>query len=230
MSIERIIQTCNKNLVSSPEDARLLYLRANAFMRLGDLETALADCSKHLLITPESLDGYYLRGCIYQRLRKIDQAICDFSRVLEQDPTHFNAKVARASCFNYIGDIDKALQDYQEGLEQRSPTRRKLHNMIAEKSSIFESSNLFFEASPSFTSPSKARTCTSPRSMDRSPRKGASASKRKPIHLIYRSQNSPSKLSSSNSARGILSSPSPRTDITNDSCSPQDIEGYNILS
>lgn len=191
--IKRVIMHCTDTLKNKPEDAKVLYLRANAYMRLGELDKALGDCSKHLLVSPESIDGFYLRGCIHQRLRKIDKAMIDFNKVLEKDPNHFNAKVARASCFNYIGDIDRALADYEEGLLKSDFNRHRYSNGVSDTSLVFGSSKHFFETQDNFTSPTSPRTRASPNSADKTSNRSTLASRERAVHLVYRNLASESK-------------------------------------
>lgn len=138
-----IEEKATEGLKKHPNDAKQLFARSQARMKLGELELALGDISKHLLLQQQSVNGYYLRGCIYQKLRKVNEAIKDFTYVLEKDPNHFNAQVARASCFNFLGDFDTAIKEYQVGLTKSSRVIRTVPSDTNEKSlDLANSSNL----------------------------------------------------------------------------------------
>lgn len=131
-NLMNLIEICTKKINESKYHHKALHIRANSFMRLGQMEKSLDDCNKILLIDPNNIDALYLRGCINQKRNKIELAIEDFSKVLILDPNHVNAALARASCYNFLGEFDKAIDDYETGLmkdKKRGILRRRLNHI-----------------------------------------------------------------------------------------------------
>ncbi len=67
--------------IKANPDIPLLYNnRANAYLRLGQLELALSDVNKAVLLNPNYKIGYRMRSIILRQMGRLEEAQRDYER------------------------------------------------------------------------------------------------------------------------------------------------------
>lgn len=119
-----MMEVYDKELASNPDNAEVLFRRANEYYRFNQYLRALADADGAIKNAPANdrdfrAAAYQLRGEIYQMLGKYAEALADFTESLKADPASFMALYQKANCEFELGDYAAAKADY---------TRLRAHN------------------------------------------------------------------------------------------------------
>ncbi len=119
-----MMEVYDKELASNPDNAEVLFRRANEYYRFNQYLRALADADGAIKNAPANdrdfrAAAYQLRGEIYQMLEKYSEALADFTESLKADPSSFMALYQKANCEFELGDYAAAKADY---------TRLRAHN------------------------------------------------------------------------------------------------------
>ena len=95
-----------------------IFERANNFMRMGNLDSAIADYDLVIEHQPDFAPAYFNRAFARQHGRgDLDGAIQDYDRALELKPGFAEAYVNRAIAHHHRGDFSAALDDYASALD-----------------------------------------------------------------------------------------------------------------
>lgn len=97
------------------------YYRADAHLKLGESDQAIADYDLTLLHTPnpgpEDAVTYVNRGVAYVKLGDFEQAIADFTQALTLRPDYDLAFLNRGLAYIQQGDTERAIADFRQVLE-----------------------------------------------------------------------------------------------------------------
>lgn len=86
--------------------------RARLYLRLNDLERALADFDASIEAAPDQPDSYFTRALIYQETGDLERALSDWEKVLELAPDNITSLTNRAVILATLGQYEDALRDY----------------------------------------------------------------------------------------------------------------------
>nr|CCA19143.1 conserved hypothetical protein [Albugo laibachii Nc14] len=111
----RLIDGCDTKLLQDPYCMKTRVVRAQAYLRLEQLDRAFSDLTAVLEKQPSNILVRFQRGMVLYKLSRIVEAQRDFELVLRQNPRHVMARYA--SCYNAQGDFQKANQAYTIALQ-----------------------------------------------------------------------------------------------------------------
>jgi tetratricopeptide (TPR) repeat protein len=94
--------------------ASFYYYRANAHLRKGDPERAIADYGEALKLDPRHVFAYVGRAAAHTRMRDYDGAVADLSEAVRLDPGNALALFRRGRTFEAKGDRARAVEDYEK--------------------------------------------------------------------------------------------------------------------
>jgi tetratricopeptide (TPR) repeat protein len=136
--------------VKSPD-----YLgRSDAYLCLGDYDSALVDLTTYIAQEPDDPEGYTARGIIYRRLGEYETAIDDFDDALEIDADYVSAVNGRAYSYYLSGDFEQCIEDYDRSIEldDQDPiafgNRGLCYGALEDDESAIEDYNLALELDP----------------------------------------------------------------------------------
>jgi tetratricopeptide (TPR) repeat protein len=119
-AFNRLINICNTNLDSNPDDLKSLVYRSAAYLRSDKYEDAMIDFNKVAELAPTEPDLYLERARYFQRHDKYSEAISDYSKIIEIDPTIADIYLNRASCHHQNRHYFDAVADYSTAIELSS--------------------------------------------------------------------------------------------------------------
>ena len=109
--------------------------RAGAYMRMGDLDKAIADYNQAILRDISNSDFFYNRGIAYTRKGNFDHAISDQTHALNgfdpaKHPWYYKRDYFKARGDAYRGkqDYAKAVTDYSEAIKLDPTYARAIYN------------------------------------------------------------------------------------------------------
>lgn len=118
---EQIIRGCTGLIESSRLDRKnkaVAYVtRGNAFVKQGDLDSAIDDFTKAVRQNPRSIAAYYNRGNAHFARENFDQAIADFSVAISLQPDHVLSYNSRGNAYLAKGETERAIAEYNKSLE-----------------------------------------------------------------------------------------------------------------
>jgi Tfp pilus assembly protein PilF len=88
-----------------------LVSRGAAFMRTGEITTALADFDHALAIDPDYARAYHLRGLAREAQGDDEGALVDFSKAVDLKPDYAAAYYSRATLYTKLEQMDRAEED-----------------------------------------------------------------------------------------------------------------------
>ncbi len=104
------VQVLGDALAADPYNAAIYYLRAGAYLRLQQLNEAIADLSQ--AIKSNGRPEYFLSRCgAYFSMGNLDAAISDCTETIRRVPMEGDAYFLRAITYLSKGDLDRALAD-----------------------------------------------------------------------------------------------------------------------
>jgi tetratricopeptide (TPR) repeat protein len=90
--------------------------RGNAYIRKGEVDSALRDYEEAVRIQPDNYDALVNRGNAYARKKEWDKSTRDYDEALRLNPKSFQAYCNRAMNHLAAGDLDRALADLTESV------------------------------------------------------------------------------------------------------------------
>lgn len=110
-SQETFIEEYTKAIEQSPESMKYRFLnyRGKAYLKQGDIESALSDFSRSISLNPKK-EAYTERGKIYFEKRSYSLAISDFSKAIEISPSQELYKL-RGESYLFQQMYDEAIDD-----------------------------------------------------------------------------------------------------------------------
>jgi tetratricopeptide (TPR) repeat protein len=108
---------------SDPHIQAVAYInRANARMRMGNLDEALADADKAIALEPDLAGANGKRGIIHFAHRDMDKAIADFTAELARDPKDVETLVNRAVAYFEKDANAASIADMTAAIKLSPPT------------------------------------------------------------------------------------------------------------
>lgn len=118
---ERI--TCEEILAAHTDEARALYLDAEALHGLGDDIMAIARLTQSLVLEPEYYRAMKLRAEVLGKMGQWSSALEDIEALVAADAENEEYLLLRAEAYAALSDSDKAIADYQRVLENNPFSR-----------------------------------------------------------------------------------------------------------
>jgi tetratricopeptide (TPR) repeat protein len=91
--------------------------RAEAWMRKGNFDKALADLQEALQLHPQYPVAMLNRGLVYQQTKKFDLAQHDYAALIGMSPMDGAALTARASLWGTMDQLNKSIDDSTKAIE-----------------------------------------------------------------------------------------------------------------
>lgn len=110
-------KACEEIIADHPEEARALYLDAEACNGLGDQFTAIARLTQCLVLEPEYQRALKLRAEVLGGMGQWTSALEDIETLVAADAENEDYLVLRAEAFTALSENDKAIADYCRVLE-----------------------------------------------------------------------------------------------------------------
>ena len=107
----------NDTVRKSPNKARPLYNRGNAYIDKGNINQAISDYNKAIELNPKNADAYNNRGNAYLKKSDFDRAISNYDKTIELNPKYVAAYYNRGNAYIDKGNIDQALSEYNKAIE-----------------------------------------------------------------------------------------------------------------
>ena len=109
----QVIATCCAKLPSASiqDTSKLLNARAQAFVKLGRLEEAVADFEALLAMDPLNVSGWANLTGAHIKAARWDEAITAASRSIELGNHAVTIYLMRGSAYGTVGDLEKAAED-----------------------------------------------------------------------------------------------------------------------
>ncbi|MFH1302439.1 MAG: tetratricopeptide repeat protein [Planctomycetota bacterium] len=124
-----------KAIQHQPENFDAYLGRSHAYIRMNELDKALADCDTVIRLQPTNHFAFLNRGAIYGLKEDYPRSLADTTQCLELQPEYQDALFNRACTFSRLGNTEEALVDFSKAI-LLSPS--KIDNYI-------ERGNLFFD-------------------------------------------------------------------------------------
>ena len=102
------------------EAAGLRTMRGNAYVRMGDLDSANADFNQAIALNPNNskkAEAYNGRGNVYRNKGEFDRAIADFNQAIAFDPKLKYAYVSRGLAHQLKNDENLAIADFSRAID-----------------------------------------------------------------------------------------------------------------
>ena len=96
-----------------PEFKLAIKSRGAAYLRLGNMEDALADFNRVIELDPQNAHGFHLRGLAYEKAGDYEKAIRDLNKAIELNPEYGAAYHSRATLHSKMGHTDLAAEDIE---------------------------------------------------------------------------------------------------------------------
>jgi tetratricopeptide (TPR) repeat protein len=110
---DKSIHLCSEAIAFDPEFQLAFQSRGAAYLRLGNIQAALADFDRVLELDPKSARAFHLRGLAHEKAGDYTEAIADLSKAIEINPQYGAAYYSRANLFSKIGKTDQATEDIE---------------------------------------------------------------------------------------------------------------------
>ena len=109
----QVIATCCAKLpsASSQETSRLLNARAQAYVKLGRLEEAVADFEALLAADPSNASGWANLTSAHIKAARWDEAIAAATNSIDLGNHAVMMYLMRGSAYGTVGDLEKAAED-----------------------------------------------------------------------------------------------------------------------
>jgi tetratricopeptide (TPR) repeat protein len=135
----------------------LLWLRRSAaYIKLGQVDNAIADLSKAIALAPHEPALWVSRGKAYMLLRQPAKAIAEFSRAIELKPDFTFAYFNRGEAYLLLGQPEKARADFSLAIP-RDPknatarlSRARAYQMLGQWDNALTDCSKAIEISPNF--------------------------------------------------------------------------------
>lgn len=112
-AIERFTKLVNEN----PKNAGAYVKRGNVWLKLNEMEKALADFGEAIQLDPKMSLAYNNRGTAWFNQGEYDRAIEDYSEAIKLDPKEKLAYYNRGNAWLEKGEYNKAVENYNEAIK-----------------------------------------------------------------------------------------------------------------
>ncbi|WP_158261250.1 MULTISPECIES: tetratricopeptide repeat protein [Pirellulaceae] len=112
-AIEQFTKLVNEN----PKNAGAYVKRGNVWLKLNEIESAIADFGEAIRLAPKMSLAYNNRGAAWFSKGEYDKAIEDYSEAIQIDPKEKLAYYNRGNVWLEKGEYDKAVEDYNEAIQ-----------------------------------------------------------------------------------------------------------------
>ena len=106
----------DKAIALQPDFAEAYVNRANAKMRLGRHEEAVADCDRAIALQPNLVEAYLNRGSANGRMGGHEEAVADCDRAIALQPNLAEAYSNRGSAKDHLGRHEEAVADCDKAI------------------------------------------------------------------------------------------------------------------
>ena len=96
-----------------PQFELAIKSRGAAYLRLGNLEGALADFNRVLDLDPLNARAFHLRGLAHEKSGDYENALSDLTKAIELNPQYGAAYYSRANLHSKMGNADLAAEDIE---------------------------------------------------------------------------------------------------------------------
>ena len=100
------------DVAEATQTPQILALRAELYVRSGEIDLAIADYDSAVELDPEYAVAYYNRGILYDGLEDYDHALADYTQVITLMPDAINTYLSRARIYSLQENAQAALDDY----------------------------------------------------------------------------------------------------------------------
>jgi|GEM_PF-2847612 len=122
---KREILEYTRTIETNSKDINAYYNRANRYLELDDMTSAIKDFTRTIDIDPKYVPGYTARGNTYLKLgiklgdrnRVKKFAYDDFKKSVEIDTKYAPGYVGRGDVNRYLGDKEAALKEYNKAIK-----------------------------------------------------------------------------------------------------------------
>ncbi len=115
------IDEASNSIADNPSDQEAYYLRAKAYYRKGDYDSALIDFDKYISLRPTDksylADGYVGRADAFRRKGDSDMAISDYNMAISLVPNYTTAYMHRGLAYSDKKDYATAIKDFNRGMQ-----------------------------------------------------------------------------------------------------------------
>ena len=109
MSIDLLDEILN----ADPADRLALLARGSVYLKMGNVENAIADFNRTIEIDSNHSKAYHLRGLAREMAGDDGEALEDFNKAIHIDPEYGAAFYSRATLLTKMGQEDLAAEDMQ---------------------------------------------------------------------------------------------------------------------
>jgi tetratricopeptide (TPR) repeat protein len=113
---QHLYDCCEAVLRQDPDDVDARLGRAQAHLRKGKYDDALADVAAALRRAPQCRDAYFLRGLIHKQTGDAAQALEDFTEAIRLDVKYAAAYYQRGLVHAKTGAFARAKEDFEEAV------------------------------------------------------------------------------------------------------------------
>lgn len=137
-----------------PDNPELYYQRAQAALRMGNLDQVDADIKQTLLLNPDHIQALiWTTGSLcYRKETPSEECFAAVDHILELDPTNFEAFYMRANRYRDMEEDDKAVADYTSAIQNmpRDVEPSAAYNIYIGRAGIYFQRNMLKEAIADF--------------------------------------------------------------------------------
>ncbi len=136
-TLEQSIKTLDAIIEKDHSNWEAYYIRAVAYMKLGNGPKSCADFNATLKLNPRQGKSYWCRGVLLFSDKTMKQALSDFDAAIENGSDSAAVYANRGAAYLRLGQKHKALEDFDRCLEKapgQSATRlmrAELHRSLA---------------------------------------------------------------------------------------------------
>lgn len=113
---KKVLDTCNKILILTPDDMSTLYNRGALLLNKGQYENAIEDFTTCILSDDKNVNALNNRGLAYEKINENDKALTDYLKALDIDESAI-LYLNLGNLYKKINDPSTAKKYYQKGIE-----------------------------------------------------------------------------------------------------------------
>lgn len=107
----RSIDLLSQAIELDPRFTLALKSRGAAYLKLDQVQEAIADMNTVIAIAPDNERAFHMRGLAHDKSGKFNKALDDFNQALELNPDYGAVYYSRANLHTKMGHTDEAADD-----------------------------------------------------------------------------------------------------------------------
>ena len=107
----RSIDLLSQAIELDPRFTLALKSRGAAYLKLDQVQEAIADMNTVIAIAPDNARAFHMRGLAHDKSGKFNKALDDFNQALELNPDYGAVYYSRANLHTKMGHTDEAADD-----------------------------------------------------------------------------------------------------------------------